>query len=153
MNETSFIRKVPKKTLQLICFLWAAWIFGSSCTVITRKQFVSTASTATRMNEGAVSNVWESFWWVFVKGYHVLEYTILTLLLIGAFASFKKNPLIAGFASLAYAATDEWHQTFVPHRGGHVSDVMIDSLGITIAVVLIVGLRARRKRGTKGTTS
>ena len=122
--------------LKVMCLVWAAWIFGSSCTVITQQQFISTASTATRINKQAVATTWESYWWVFVKGYHVLEYTILTLLLIVAFPLLKRNPLLAALVAVAYAASDEWHQTFVPHRGGHISDVLIDSLGVVIALAI-----------------
>jgi VanZ family protein len=109
--------------------------------VITRKQFVNTASVATKINQAAVSNTWESYWWVFVKGYHVLEYTILMLLLVYAFDEFKRKPWAAGLASLGYAATDEWHQTFVPHRGGHISDVLIDGIGIVLALAIIYWFR------------
>lgn len=122
---------------------WAAWIFASSCTVITRQQFVSGASTATHVNTKTVSTVWESFWWVFVKGYHVLEYTILTWLLIAAFSIFKRKPWLAGPGAVTYAATDEWHQTFVPHRGGHITDVLIDSLGVVIALAVYALVQRR----------
>lgn len=146
MNESSFIWKVPKKTLQLICLLWAAWIFGSSCTVITAQQFVSTASSATRISHAKVATTWESYWWVFVKGYHVLEFTVLTLLLACAFDALKRQPLFAGAIALVYAALDEWHQTFVPHRGGHISDVMIDGIGIVLAIALLFWLGKRKAK-------
>lgn len=127
----------------ILCIAWAAWIFGSSCTVITRQQFVSGASTATHVNTKTVSTVWGSFWWVFVKGYHVLEYTILTWLLIAAFSALKQKPLLAALIAIAYAATDEWHQTFVPHRGGHITDVLIDSIGVILALAVYALVQRR----------
>jgi hypothetical protein len=137
------------KWKQITAILWAAWIFGSSCTVITRQQFISTASTATRIQKATVANAWESIWWVFVKGYHVLEYLILTLLLFWAFDWFRRRPLIAGLFSVAYAASDEWHQTFVPHRGGHVTDVMIDSIGVVLALAIFTFAQSRKKTNSK----
>ncbi len=142
-----------KNWKKIVCFLWAAWIFGSSCTVITRQQFVNSASTATRINQKAVSNVWESFWWVFVKGYHVLEYTVLTILLLVAFEFFRRKPAWATAVAIGYAATDEWHQTFVPHRGGHISDVLIDSLGVVIALGLFTFWQRRSQRKLAATAA
>jgi VanZ family protein len=36
-----------------------------------------------------------------------------------------------------YAATDEFHQTFVPHREGLVRDVLIDSVGGALGLILL----------------
>lgn len=40
-----------------------------------------------------------------------------------------------------YAVTDEWHQLFVPGRGGQVSDVVIDSSGAVAGIVFILFIR------------
>lgn len=40
--------------------------------------------------------------------------------------------------SLLYAASDEYHQTFIPLRSGTASDVLFDAVGI-LAVAYIVG--------------
>ena len=37
----------------------------------------------------------------------------------------------------AYAATDEFHQLFVPGRAGRVTDVLIDSAGAFLALLAI----------------
>jgi VanZ family protein len=37
--------------------------------------------------------------------------------------------------TLAFAISDEWHQTFVPGRGGAVMNVLVDSLGAMIAAL------------------
>ena len=39
---------------------------------------------------------------------------------------------------LLYAATDEYHQTFVPGRSGRVSDVLVDLLGSAIGTLGIL---------------
>jgi len=36
-----------------------------------------------------------------------------------------------------YAATDEWHQTFVPGRSGELRDVCIDTLGALLGVSIL----------------
>ena len=38
---------------------------------------------------------------------------------------------------IGYACTDEFHQLFVPGRSGQITDVMIDTLGGSIGVLII----------------
>lgn len=79
---------------------------------------------------------------------HVFEYFVLTMLLFNAFSGHylhikQKHPphwlaLIFAFSlSLIYAASDEWHQTFVLFRSGTVRDVFIDAIGILMAIFLL----------------
>ncbi len=44
--------------------------------------------------------------------------------------------LVAGFICVAYAAGDEYHQTFVSDRSGCLRDVGIDSIGIFIGILV-----------------
>lgn len=49
----------------------------------------------------------------------------------------RQRALIAAFAmAVAYAATDELHQTFVDGRHGSPVDVLIDSAGAGLAALL-----------------
>jgi hypothetical protein len=70
---------------------------------------------------------------------HVTEYAVLTLLWaralggLGVFADPRAAVAAAALLSLGYAATDEFHQTFVEDRTGTPVDVLIDSVGIAIA--------------------
>lgn len=50
-------------------------------------------------------------------------------------------------ATVLYAATDEWHQSFVPGRTGRPRDVAIDAGGAAIA---LAWLRARAAAGRGG---
>jgi len=70
---------------------------------------------------------------------HVVEYTLLFLLLVRAWKwtldTWKgrgrnmANALWAGLlTTVAYAISDEVHQAFVPRRHGKLSDVLIDVL-------------------------
>ncbi|WDC84212.1 VanZ family protein [Caloramator sp. mosi_1] len=45
--------------------------------------------------------------------------------------------LIAFLICFVYAASDEFHQYFVPGRGPRVKDVLIDSLGAIVGIGLI----------------
>jgi len=43
--------------------------------------------------------------------------------------------------SVLYACTDEIHQLFVPGRGAQMSDVLLDSAGAGLGIVLFVTIR------------
>lgn len=64
--------------------------------------------------------------------------------------SFRIAPLAASAWALAtlYAATDEFHQIFVPGRAGMLTDICIDSsgvlVGILIATAILVLVKKRR---------
>ena len=78
------------------------------------------------------------------KAAHFTEYMILAGLLTGAWYDENKKRL-SGFAvpaliGIIYAATDEFHQTFISGRGGMVKDVMIDSCGVIAGVLIMSGI-------------
>jgi VanZ family protein len=63
------------------------------------------------------------------KGAHFLAYAIVALLAWRVFEGGKRPYLYAALLTILYAASDEFHQTFVPGRNGTFMDVVIDSLG------------------------
>jgi VanZ family protein len=74
---------------------------------------------------------------------HVVGYLVLTLLLLRALRRSGAGAAVpaAMAAALAYAVSDEWHQSFVPGRGATPRDVAIDGIGIGTA-----GLAGTRTR-------
>jgi VanZ family protein len=86
--------------------------------------------------------------WDFVlrKIAHVTIFALLWLTL--ARVSDWRRPILAGVIAVAYAASDEIHQSFVQGRHGTPVDVAIDSVGIGLAA-LAWALTARR-RGRPG---
>lgn len=50
--------------------------------------------------------------------------------------SFLRRGITAFFAAAVYAATDEIHQLFVAGRSGRFSDVLIDSSGALLGVLI-----------------
>lgn len=80
------------------------------------------------------------------KVVHASEYGLLCLLWWRALrtVTFFERALAGACAiAVAYAVSDEWHQRYVHGRHSSWVDVLIDSLGAGLAVVLIV--RARRE--------
>jgi len=68
---------------------------------------------------------------------HLIEYAILGWLIQrarGDRCAWWQSWLIA----VIYAATDEFHQSFVPGRGPSALDVMIDAAGATVGLTLAV---------------
>lgn len=87
------------------------------------------------------------------KAAHMTEYAILALLWCRTFGVWgvrgKKRVLAAFLIAFGYACTDEFHQRFVPGRGPSPVDVMIDSAGAAIGLLLrtlILRLHERRKQ-------
>lgn len=73
---------------------------------------------------------------------HLTEYAVLGALLQRALA----RPGIAILIGGLYAASDEIHQHFVPGRHAAWYDVVIDTVGVTIGVVLWQRMRRARTR-------
>lgn len=85
-------------------------------------------------------------WWTVVlrKLGHVGGYATLTALWTWTLAGNVHRPLpIAAAISLAYAASDEYHQSFVESRNGSPVDVALDALGIALAAAVIRWMNRR----------
>lgn len=79
------------------------------------------------------------------KTAHASEYALLGVLAagacIGSRTGIRSGILIPWLTATVYAATDEFHQLFVPGRSGQVSDVLLDSAGALAGVVILAGVR------------
>ncbi len=83
---------------------------------------------------------------------HFTEYFILATLLVGAVDNRNRKRrlrlLIPWAVAAFYAVTDEVHQFFIPGRNCNVIDVLIDSAGAFVGVlisVLVVDAVGRRR--------
>ena len=56
-----------------------------------------------------------------------------------------KGILIPWAVATVYAATDEFHQLFVPGRSGQISDVLLDSAGVMAGLLVLAAVRSCRK--------
>jgi VanZ family protein len=84
---------------------------------------------------------------------HLAEYAILATLLWralrGTFSRMSRFAVssITFLVAASFAASDEYHQSFMPSRTGSVHDVAIDCLGALAAVLVCVMIS--RARGAK----
>lgn len=73
------------------------------------------------------------------KAAHASEYAVLGMLVMAVFGSYavngKKRMIRSLCVCAAYAASDEFHQIFVPGRSCQIGDVLIDSAGAFAGIV------------------
>jgi len=83
------------------------------------------------------------------KGGHVIGYALLAtacfLAAYGGNKSVARSALLSLCLSIAYAASDEYHQSFTPGRSPSVMDVGIDTIGAIIGVCITTFIVKRRR--------
>lgn len=70
---------------------------------------------------------------------HMSEYAILAILFVQLYRNssyFKYAVILSLISSFLYACSDEIHQLFVEGRAGMFQDVMIDTIGAIIALMI-----------------
>ncbi|MFW5885267.1 MAG: VanZ family protein [Patescibacteria group bacterium] len=83
---------------------------------------------------------------IFRKIAHLTEYAILAFLFWRIFYYHLKiknvvSYSVSFFLALIYAAGDETHQFFVKDRSGRWEDVVLDSIGVLLGLILVYGAR------------
>jgi VanZ family protein len=78
---------------------------------------------------------------------HLVLYGILAILLLLALqrdGKLTRAVIVSAVVGAAlYGVTDEFHQSFVPGRDASVFDLIVNTIGATVAVVLWIRLRRR----------
>jgi hypothetical protein len=145
------------KRILFIAAVWAVTIFITSCTFIDRSVFINFVKRF--IPSGVPQHLWVNFWCAFglfvVKAYHMAEFALLCYLLflvLSTRSGKKQGKVVLAAATIAalYAVTDEWHQTFVPGRGGTWVDVVIDCCGIGLSSAAIMWQIKRQTRRQHG---
>lgn len=86
------------------------------------------------------------------KAAHMAEYAVLGIAVAYPVYAYGKRGkrliLWSELICVIYAATDEFHQLYVPGRAGQVSDVIIDGIGALIGcfLYLLISKRIRASR-------
>lgn len=89
--------------------------------------------------ESGLTGLWDG---IARKAAHAAVYAVLTVLLARVFAAgygveIKRALVLAALFSLLYAVSDEYHQAFVSGRHGRLQDVVVDAIGIVVALVFV----------------
>ena len=93
------------------------------------------------LSQTEIENYANHFHHLIRKCGHVTEYFLLAVSLALPLYVYGLRgiwlTLVAGAICVGFAALDEYHQSFVAGRGPSKRDVAIDSIGITIGVILV----------------
>ena len=68
---------------------------------------------------------------------HAGEYAVLGVLLTMALTD-RRRVMPAAVIGILYAASDEFHQRFVPGRSCQLTDVLLDSAGLLAGIMLVL---------------
>ena len=103
--------------------IWGALIFSVSSTSVPQ---VSTSYTVD---------------FTIHKFAHIIEYAILGILIYRALIqekiSRREAVIYAIIIAAFYGFTDEFHQSFTPHRTTRLRDVIIDTIGATSGILIV----------------
>lgn len=76
------------------------------------------------------------------KGAHLSIYTLVGIFIMSFISTYKiylkYKFLISILVGLVYASSDEIHQSFIPGRTASIIDVGIDTLGVTLGIILVL---------------
>lgn len=125
--------------------LWTAVIFSASSDLFSAGHSGPWLADLIRLVVGhpLPANQFETLHWMIRKASHLTEYGILGGLLFRALRGgqgVRWKGTWAGAAiaiAAAVGALDEWHQAFVPSRTPSAWDVLIDTCGATLVLLLI----------------
>ena len=145
----------------ILALLWALFIFVTSSVYIGPHawfEFLQKLGLGSTYS-GSIEPFWAEYGVFFMKGWHVVEFAILFVLIAGFLqvSTRLSNTGVARTAllvSFLYAISDEWHQMFVRGRDPRIMDVLIDTAGALLAMGLFLWWsRKRRRSDNLATTS
>lgn len=97
-------------------------------------------------NETQIDNIYKYGITPLRKLAHFSIYFILGILMYNLVKEYNKKILVISLlCCILYACSDEIHQLFIFGRSGEVRDVLIDSLGSLLGILLIKKLENRKK--------
>ncbi|MGO1651166.1 VanZ family protein [Senegalia sp. (in: firmicutes)] len=145
-----------KKISWLAVFIWMGIIFYLSAQPSGESSNLSSGISDFVLHiintifKGLDFNI-DEFHFIIRKSAHFTAYFILATLTLNALRRSEvyghKSIMIALVISIIYAASDEFHQSFVPGRGPAIKDVFIDTSGaISGLLVYMVSLKLLFKR-------
>ena len=132
----------------ILVVLWMSVIFsfsasdGKTSASMSNRLIIRITETIKheKLNEEEKEKILEKFDPFVRKTAHFLEYFILAILVFITLIDFnltnKKLLIYTLLICIIYASSDEIHQLFVSERAGRLFDVLIDSLGSLLAVII-----------------
>lgn len=141
--------------------VWMAVIFGFSTDAASAENTrAGVRSILSRLAPGLAGRLTpaqvDRIDWNLRKGAHVTEYAILAILAYRAVAfgspAFRNRNVFLPFTlCVLYAASDEYHQSFEPTRGAAAADVVFDTFGGVVGLLLCLWHRAAKEARSRET--
>ena len=127
--------------------LWSALLLATSSDLFSSRH--SGSIIAMLLGRFLTAAQLETFNFFFRKLMHLTGYGILGWLGFRAMRGERRGftipwAVVGVVIAVAVASVDEWHQTFVPSRGGSAKDVLLDGCGALIAQLFTAGRNLRR---------
>ncbi len=147
------------KILKYLIILWMIIIFLlSNQKAQDSKQLSNSFITKTiikiyeikhgKITEEKKIEIKENYSFIVRKAAHFTIYLVLGLLvslvLIGKNLNIKQIIIYGVLICMAYAITDEIHQIFVSGRSGEIRDIIVDTCGSTVGILLNIIINRKR---------
>ena len=141
---------MKKSIFIVLLVLWMGFIFSMSCENAeessntsgqTIRVLLSAVPEFEKQPEEVKVNIIEELQFIVRKSAHFIGYMILGILASGLilyYGNINKKYLLAFLICVIYAISDEIHQLFVPGRSGQVRDVLIDSAGSFLGIIIVM---------------
>lgn len=147
---------MKKYLLAIATFMWIAFIFMNSLQTGVESGEVSSKITEVVIKVLNLININLDFntTAIFIrKCAHVFEYFILGILFaltyINMIGNVNYRIIYTFLSALVVSISDEIIQLYVPGRVGAVTDVLIDTIGIVLGIILILLIIKIRKKRTE----
>jgi VanZ family protein len=130
----------------VVVALWMAFIFYMSAQANSGDQSHALArAVLEKLRLHPTPTQAEEFHHLLRKTAHFTEYGVLAALMAWAQPGLTRGrAALTWLGAALYACTDEFHQSFVPTRGPAIADVLIDSSGALVALLLWMLVRRPR---------
>ena len=162
MNKFNYKKYKVKFISWISVVLWMALIFHFSAQPATQSKEISNGvmevlvETVEKVapNRAADLDI-QRLHYLIRKNAHFFSYLVLGILVLNARRRSGRlgdsSAVIALIICIFYAISDEIHQLYVPGRSGELRDVIIDSVGASVGIVIYLGFSklVRKKRYTK----
>lgn len=150
---------MTRKIIKLVLVIaWMGLIFSFSSDngdVSTKKSDSFILSIVELFYDRELSSNEEEKWITYLvtpvrKGAHFFVYLVLGILICNYLIEYinigNKLKIMSILGSFIYACSDEVHQLLVPGRSGQISDVLLDTIGASIGVLLFTFIIRKWKK-------
>lgn len=135
------MNKLFKYISIVLVIVWMSVVFTLSSESGSKSENTSNSFTKTIFQNNISDEQVKNLSFIIRKTAHFTLYTIggicICLFVLLNFKNTNKIYLISYIIGTIYAIADELHQLYIPNRSGEIRDVIIDSFGILLGVVIV----------------